>query len=198
VRVDAPDVAATFAKQAVDALDACRDKCTAKDRTDMIQGVYLMGRLFHILYATSNDKHYYEPAHQLYELTIPKLDPTNQAQAQQDLKKLETTLKNMKVGTGTHDKGALGALLPRHNLEVQACYEAALQNNRKLGGTLTVNLESDATGAIKGVSTEPRPGAADLAGVAGCVIPRAKQWKLPTRGMAGTTRIKMSFALSIK
>ena len=198
VRVDAPDVAAKFAKQAVDALDACRDKCTAKDRTDMIQGVYLMGRLFHILYATSNDKHYYEPAHQLYELTIPKLDPTNQAQAQQDLKKLETTLKNMKVGTGTHDKGALGALLPRHNLEVQACYEAALQNNRKLGGTLTVNLESDATGAIKGVSTEPRPGAADLGAVAGCVLPRAKQWKLPTRGMAGTTRIKMSFALSIK
>jgi tetratricopeptide (TPR) repeat protein len=198
VRIDAPDAAAKFAKQAVDALDACRDKCTAKDRTDMIQGVYLMGRLFHILYATSNDKHYYEPAHQLYELTIPKLDPTNQAQAQQDLKKLETTLKNLKVGTGTHDKGALGALLPRHNLEVQACYEAALQNNRKLGGTLTVNLESDATGAIKGVSTEPRPGAADLAAVAGCVIPRAKQWKLPTRGMAGTTRIKMSFALSIK
>jgi tetratricopeptide (TPR) repeat protein len=198
VRIDAPDAAAKFARQAVEALDACRDKCAAKDRTDMIQGVYLMGRLFHILYATSNDKHYYEPAHQLYELTIPKLDPTNQAQAQQDLKKLETTLKNMKVGTGTHDKGALGALLPRHGLEIQACYEAALQNNRKLAGTIAVNLESDATGAIKGVSTEPRPGAADLGAVAACVLPRARQWKLPTRGMAGTTRIKISFALSVK
>ena len=197
VRLDAPDAAAKFARQAIEAFDACRDKCAAKDRADMTQGVYLMGRLFHILYATSNDKHYYEPAHELYEVSIPKLDPTNQAQAQQDLKKLETTLKNMKVGTGTHDKGALGALLPRHNLEVQACYEAQLAGKPKLGGNIVVNLESDASGAIKGVATEPKAGAADLSAVAKCAADRAKLWKLPKRGMAGSTRIKLSYNFAV-
>jgi hypothetical protein len=198
VRLDAPDAAAAFAKQSLEALDACKDKCTAKDKADTVQGVYLMGRLFHILYATANDHRYYEPAHQLYDLTIPKLDAATQAQAQGDLKKLETTLRNMKVGTGTHDKSAIGALLPRHNLEVQACYEQALMANPKLGGTVMVNLESDQTGAVKGVSTEPKAGAADISAVAGCIAERVKDWKLPKRGMPGKTRIKVSFALSAK
>jgi tetratricopeptide (TPR) repeat protein len=197
VRLDTPDVATKFAKQAVEALNKCDAKCTAKDKADMIQGVYLMGRLFHILYATANDQRYYEPAHALYDVTIPLLDPASKTQAQADLKKLETTLRNMKVGTGTHDKGALGALLPRHNLEAQACYEAGLGSNPKLGGNVVVNLESDASGAIKGVSTEPKAGAADLAAVAGCIAGRVKQWKLPKRGMAGNTRIKMTFALAV-
>jgi tetratricopeptide (TPR) repeat protein len=196
VRIDAPDLAAKYAKQAVEAIAACGDKCLAKDKADMIQGVYLMGRLFHILYATANDKRFYEPAHALYDLTIPVLDPAGKAQAQADLKKLETTLKNMKVGTGTHDKGALGALLPRHGLEAQACYEAQLAGNPKLGGNIVVNLESDASGAIKGVATEPKAGAADLSAVAGCIAGHAKTWKLPRRGMAGSTRIKIPFALS--
>ena len=48
-------------------------------------------------------------------MTIPLLaDPALQAQAQKDAKILETTLKNTKAGTGTHDKGAIGALLARH------------------------------------------------------------------------------------
>jgi tetratricopeptide (TPR) repeat protein len=198
VRLDTPEAASAFAKQALEALEACKDKCTAKDKADTIQGVYLMGRLFHILYATANDHRYYEPAHQLYDLTIPKLDPTTQAQAQGDLKKLETTLRNMKVGTGTHDKSAIGALLPRHNLEVEACYEQALMSNPKLGGTVAVHLESDQTGAIKGVSTEPKAGAQDLSAVAGCIAERAKDWKLPKRGMPGNTRIKVSFTLSAR
>jgi len=195
VRLDTPAAGAAFARQALEALKTCDNKCTAKDNADTIQGVYLMGRLFHILYATANDQRYYEPAHQLYDLTIPKLDAATQVQAQGDLKKLETTLRNTKVGTGTHDKSAIGALLPRHNLEVQACYEQALMSNRKLGGTIAINLESDQTGAIKGVSTEPKAGAADLSAVAGCVAERAKDWKLPTRGMPGKTRVKISYSL---
>jgi hypothetical protein len=196
VRLDAPDTAAKYATQAVEAVAACGAKCS--DKADTYQNIYLMGRLFHNLYATANDRSYYQPARDLYELTIPKLDPANRAQAEQDLKKLDTTFKNLKVGTGTHDKTALGALLPRHNLEAQACYEAALGTNPKLGGTVVVNLESDATGAIKGVSTEPKAGAADLSAVAGCIADRVRQWKLPRRGMPGNTRIKLSYALSVK
>jgi hypothetical protein len=199
VRLDTPDVAVGYAKQAIDAIGLCDAKCTAKDKADIVQGVYLMGRLFHILYATANDHRYYQPAHDLYALTIPLLtDPALQAQAQKDAKILETTLKNTKVGTGTHDKGAVGALLARHTPEIQACYEAVLGTNPKLGGTITLNLESDATGGIKGASTEPKAGLTDLSAVATCLVEHAKQWKLPKRGMAGNTRIKTSYTFNKK
>jgi tetratricopeptide (TPR) repeat protein len=198
VRLDTPEVAVKYARQALDALGPCGAKCTAKDKADTVQAVYQMGRMFHILYATANDHRYYEPARGLYAMTIPLLAPEMQAQAQKDAAILETTLKNTKAGTGTHDKGALGALLGRHNAEIQACYETVLGVNPKLGGTITLNLESDASGAIKGVSTEPKAGLTDLAAVAGCAAEHAKQWKLPKRGMAGSTRIKMSYTLAKK
>jgi len=198
VRLDIPEVAVKYARQALDAFGPCGAKCAAKDKADTVQAVYQMGRLFHILYATANDHRYYQPAHDLYAMTIPLLDPTTQAQAQKDAAILETTLKNTKAGTGTHDKGALGALLGRHNAEIQACYEAVLGVNPKLGGTITLNLESDASGAIKGADTEPAAGLTDLSVVAGCVKDHAKQWKLPKRGMAGSTRIKMSYTLATK
>ena len=156
-----------------------------------------MGRLFHVLYATANDVRYYQPAHDLYSFTVDKImDTALRTQAQKDQLTLAATLKNTKVGTGTHDKDAVGALLGRHNQEVQACYEAALAANPKLGGSLTVNLESDESGVIKGASTEPKAGLADLSAVAGCVAEHAKSWTLPKRGMAGTTRIKLSFSLA--
>jgi hypothetical protein len=198
VRLDSPEVSAKFAKQAVDAVAACGDKCSDKDKAATIHDVYLMGQLFHLLYATANDHRYYQPAHALYDATLAKLDPAGRTDAEQNLKKLEATLKNMKVGTGTHDKGAIGALLGRHYLEVSACYEAVLGSNPKLGGTVAVNLESDASGAIKGVSTEPKAGATELSAIAGCVAEHARQWKLPKRGMPGSTRIKVSYNLAVK
>ena len=199
IRLDSPEVAAKYAKQAIDAIGKCDGKCDKRTTADVALGVNLMGRLFHTLYATANDKRYYQPAHDLYEITIPLLaDPATKAQATKDAKILETTLKNIKPGTGTHDKGALGTLLGRHNPEVQACYEAALGGNPKLGGTITVTFESDATGAIKGAATEPAAGLTGLAQVAGCVGEHAKRWMLPKRGMAGTTRIKASYALALK
>ncbi|HET7502914.1 MAG TPA: AgmX/PglI C-terminal domain-containing protein [Kofleriaceae bacterium] len=198
VRLDAPDAAAAFAKQAIEAIGPCGNKCTEKDKADIVQGIYLMGRLFHILFATANDHRYYEPARDLYGLTIPLLsDASLKTQAQKDAKVLETTVKNIKVGTGTHDKGALGALLARHTPEIQACYEAVLGTNPKLGGTIKLDLESDETGAIKGAASEPKAGASELPAVAECIVEHARQWKLPRRGMAGKTRIHASFSFSV-
>ncbi len=195
VRLDTPDVAVKVAKQALDALPGCGAKCSDKDKQDIATNIYGMGRLFHLLYATANDQRYYQPAHDLYAATIPLItDPTNKGQAQKDSTVLEQTWKNTKVGTGTHDKQAIGVLLQRHNLEVTACYELALAANPKLGGNLKVDLESDTTGVIKGVSTEPKAGLADMSAVAGCVAERAKTWKLPHRGMPGSTRIHMSYS----
>lgn len=199
VPLDTPEVASAFAKQALDALAACGAGCNDKDKDNTVQRIYYMGRLFHNLYATANDRRYYQPAHDLYGWTIPLLGGgAARADAQKVSDLLEKTLKSTKPGTGTHDKGTLGALLNRHNNEVTACYETGLGANPKLAGTVMITLESDATGAIKGVTTEPKAGAADVSAVAGCIAQRAKQWKLPRRGMAGATRIKMSYALSAK
>ncbi|MCX5747414.1 MAG: AgmX/PglI C-terminal domain-containing protein [Proteobacteria bacterium] len=197
VRLDAPVETAKFAKQAIEAIAACGTKCKDQEKQDYVTNIYGIGRLFHLLYATSNDVRYYGPAHDLYELTIPLLmDPARRAEAQKDAAALELTLKNTKVGTGKHDTQAIGVLLARHNQEAQACYETSLAMNPKLGGSVVVTLESDQTGVIKGVATEPKAGLADLSAVAGCIGEHAKTWKLPTRGQPGSTRIKLTYALS--
>ena len=59
-----------------------------------------------------------------------------------------------------------------------------------------VYLEVDATGGVKGVATDPKSGLADMSAVAGCVTEKAKTWKLPKRGMPGTTRIKLVYTMS--
>jgi hypothetical protein len=199
VRLDDPVTAAKFAKEAIEALAACGTKCSDKDKNAIVQYVFLMARLFHVVYATSHDDRYYQPAHDLYALVVPKLvfDDTLRKEGQAGADTLEKTFKAMKAGVGTHDKGAVGALLSRHNQEVTVCYENALSQNPKLGGTLTLNLESDQTGAIKGVSTEPRAGAEGMSAVAGCVAERAKSWNLSKRAQAGNTRVKATYSLSV-
>jgi hypothetical protein len=79
--------------------------------------------------------------------------------------------------------------------EVLACYEARLQGERTLGGTLTVRLEVDRDGAVTGVTTEPARGLAGMAAVAACVEDRARAWPLPSRPRPGVARISLPFIL---
>jgi tetratricopeptide (TPR) repeat protein len=199
VRLDNPEAAMKYGKAAIDALPACGAKCTPKEQQDLISAIGGIARVFHFVYATSNDVRYYEPANQLYLAVIPVImDATVRAERNADAGKLQATMKNMKAGTGTHDKDAIKVLAERHNLEISTCYESVLVSNPKLAGNLSIQLESDATGAIKGATSEPKGGAADLAAVATCVVDQAKTWKLPKRGMAGNTRIKLTYNLSPK
>lgn len=198
VRLDTPDVAAKYAKQAIEALGQC-PKCTDKEKQDVVSAVAVMARLFHILYATANDIRYYQPANDLYVLTIPLMaDPKRRTETSNDAETLQRTLKNTKVGTGTHGKDAIGIIIERHSKEVQGCYENQLVMNPKLTGSLVVHLDSDQSGQIKGVATEPKAGQADMAAVASCVVERARKWSLPRRGMPGTTRIKAPFTFAPK
>jgi tetratricopeptide (TPR) repeat protein len=196
VRLDTPDVAARYAKQALEALAQC-PKCPEKDKQDLVNAVAIMGRLFHIYYATANDKRFYQPAYDLYTASAPLLaDAARKKQVTDDTATLERTLANTKVGTGTHSKDAINVLIGRHNQEIQACYEAALVASPKLAGTLTLMLDSDQTGAIKGVASDPKAGQSELAAVAACAAARAKKWHFPKRGMTGTTRVKVVYGLS--
>jgi tetratricopeptide (TPR) repeat protein len=196
VRFETPDVTAKYVKQAIEAL-GCNPPCAEKEKQDVIARAASITRLFHILYATANDIRYYQPANDLYVLVVPLIaDPKRQAEIKKDAETLQSTLKNTKVGTGTHSKDVVRVIVENHQQEVQACYEATLVRNPKVGGTLVVTLESDQTGVIKGVATEPKAGQADLPAVAGCVIEHARKWSLPKRGTVGTTRVKATFELS--
>lgn len=203
VRLDDPVKAAMFAKQALDALPACGAKCSDKDKENVVESVYVMGRLFHLMYATAHDDRYYQPAHDLYAQSIPLITMNDDArtQATKDSTNLEGSFKTMRPTKGMYSQDLVGVLLSRHNQEVQACYERALESNAKLTGTLAVNLEADQSGAITGASTQPPAGAQDIAQVASCVTERAKKWRLPTRGngkIAGVTRIKLTYNLAPK
>jgi len=162
---------------------------------DLVYGVFGMGLLFHVLYATANDVRYYQPAHDLYTATVGLLmDDAKRAEAQKNMASSKRRSRNTKAGTGTHDKGAIGSLLNRHNQEVQACYEAQLaatQARRHGHG----HLDADATGAIKAWRPSPRPASPIFRG-RGCVVEAAKTWKLPKRGMPGTTRIKLVYTMA--
>ncbi|HEY4058995.1 MAG TPA: AgmX/PglI C-terminal domain-containing protein [Kofleriaceae bacterium] len=196
-RLDNPEQTAKYADQSLKAMPACGTKCKPEELQAIIGNIYGTGRLFHVLYATANDVRYYQPAHDIYMATTPLImDNAKRAEAQKDIAVLEATLKNTKAGTGTHDKGAIGALLQQHNQEVQACYESALASNPKITGRVTLDLESNETGAITGASTDPKGGLADLALVAGCVTEQAKSWKLPKRGSKGNTRIKLTYSFA--
>ena len=100
VRLDNPEKAAKYAIQAIDALPGCGAKCSDKDKSNVVTSVYIMGRLFHILYATAHDDRYYQPAHDLYQTSLPKLtmDDNLRKQAQSDADTLEKTFKAMKAG----------------------------------------------------------------------------------------------------
>ena len=198
IPLDDPPTVAKRAKEALDALQACGAKCE-KDSQNLVLGVYAFARIFHLQYATSNDKNFQQPALDLYNASVDLIkDPAVMKQASSDRDQLQRTIKVMsqKPTDGTHSKDEVNALLQQHNQEVQACYEQFLSANSKLGGTLTLNLESDQTGLIKGASTQPAAGAGDMAGVATCVVEHAKKWKLPTRPQAGSTRIKLTYTLS--
>jgi len=193
-----PATVAKRAKEALDALSACGGKCD-KDAQNLVLGVYAFARIFHLEYATSNDKTFQQPALDLYNASVDLIkDPNVLKQASGDRNQLQLTIKALdkKPNDGTHDKNEVNALLQQHYQEVQACYEQFLSANAKLAGPLVINLESDQTGVIKGASSQPAAGTADMAGVAGCAVEHAKKWKLPTHPQAGTTRIKLTYTLS--
>ncbi|MBX3162211.1 MAG: AgmX/PglI C-terminal domain-containing protein [Deltaproteobacteria bacterium] len=197
IRLDNPERSAKYAKIALDAVQACDAKCGAKEKTEIVNRIAIIARLFHVLYATTNDIRYYQPANDIYIAVIPQIaDQGRRTEINKDAGTLQQTFKTAKAGSGNHDRAAINALLSQHNQEIQACYELGLLADPKLGGTVTVTVESDNTGENKGVNLDPKPGVAGLSAVTTCIEPLARKWKLPKRGMAGSTRVKISYNLT--
>ena len=70
VRLDDPDAGREVrASRRSRRCPACGAKCSNQDKENVVESVYIMGRLFHILYATAHDDRYYQPALDLYSAT---------------------------------------------------------------------------------------------------------------------------------
>lgn len=197
--LDAPADVAKYTKAALDAIPACGSACTAADAQNVVLATFNLAARFHGIYASANDRRYYDAAHDMYALVVAKIQDTERRNTGVDYQnKLELTMKNAKIGTGRYDQIDTSAIVDFHSQEIQACYEASLQQNGKLVGDMTLTLEVDQGGAVKGVATEPKAGTADIAAVAGCVADRAKSWKLPARGSKGSTRVKVGYNLALR
>ena len=199
VKLDDPATSQKYATDAVNALPTCGQACTAQDAENVVETVFNIAARFHLNYAAANDTRYYQPAHDLYQLVLPKIMNTPVRQQAGDYSgKLESTKAVMKPNLGRVGKDVAANVINEHNQEVQACYESVLAANPKVAGNIVLTLDVEQSGAIKGASSDPKGGAQDLSAVAGCVVDRAKVWKLPARGSAGSTRIKITYATSLR
>jgi tetratricopeptide (TPR) repeat protein len=196
LRLDEPEQSAKFGKQTLDALTACGDACTAEDKKDLLAAVRQVGQRFHSVYATSQDARYYQPARDLYAAVASAGDGSDELAKL--AKQIDTTKATAKPGNGTHDKDVVASIVGLHAQEVQACYEAQLAGSPAIGGGIILTMEVDDKGAVTGASSNPAAGGADMAAVAGCIIDRARSWRLPSRGKPGVTRINAKFELSAK
>ena len=197
LRLGKVDAVASFVDQALKSLTACGTACTPADASELVKSSTNVANLFYTVFATAEDPRFFQPAHDIYAaISANATDALAKADANKLSTQLDETKKRAKPGIGTSDKTATTPFLRIHDQEVQACYESGLLINPTLAGTLTLTIEFDATGAAKGVATEPPGGAADLAAVATCAEAHARTWMIPSHSKPGTTKIKLPYQLS--
>jgi hypothetical protein len=206
VRLDTPELAVTYAGNAIDAVPLCgatsapgdeqRAACV-RAKLDAVQRLHTLARMFHELHDLARDPRSRRLARELYAMVIPLLDNgATRANAQAALTALEASRADRAIDAGGRDGAALRELLALRNEQVATCYEAGLATSSTLAGTVGLGLELDATGAVIAVATEPAAGDADLRAVAGCVAAQARRWKFPL-GAPGRTRIALRYTLSV-
>jgi hypothetical protein len=198
LRLDAPDAAAKEATLAINAVPNCGSACSPQDAENVYDEVGNIAAYLHSIYAASNDSRYYQPAHDLYQLAVPKItDPARKQTLGNYMGRLEATHNLMKPHTGRLGKDNVKNIVAQHDQEVQACYETQLAaSGSKLTGTVALTLDIQQDGGVRGATTDPKAGMADVSAVAGCLVNAAKAWKFPARGSAGSTRATVKYVLS--
>jgi hypothetical protein len=197
LRLDAPDAAAKEATLAVNAVPNCGSACTAQDAENVYEEVGNIAAYLHSIYAASNDARYYQPAHDLYHLAVPLITDTSRKQTLGNyMGRLEATHNMMKPNTGRLGKDNVKNIVAQHDQEVQACFEGVLAGVGKLSGTVALTLDIQQDGTVRGTTTDPKAGMADVSAAAACIAAQAKTWKFPARGSAGSTRATVKYQLT--
>jgi hypothetical protein len=184
-----------YAKQAADALAACGAECGAKDHEEAGKLIFGMARFSNYLYTTSQDARWYQAGKQLYDLYLAIPGITDATNVKAEAATLETAYTKAKKNAGTHDKNAIQLVLDGYASQVLGCYDLELQQDAKLGGSLTLKLEVSDKGVVTGASSEPGAGEEGVAAVARCAVDAARGWVFPARTRAGVTRIAVAYTL---
>jgi hypothetical protein len=188
-RVGKPAAAAQKVKQALD-LCAGWAECPEQLQKAAADRALLLARVYHNTYATSLDVSYANAAKVLYELYLGITPPpADKAEVDGNANNLAQHVQNSKPEMGKHAKDAMELVAKAHGEQLQACYEAALQSEPELAGSVKITIDVAADGAVGGVVTEPGAGKDGLAAAAGCIQKRVKDWSFPARSVPGLTRL---------
>ncbi|MEM9490014.1 MAG: AgmX/PglI C-terminal domain-containing protein [Myxococcota bacterium] len=188
-----PENAATTGIEAQKALLACSDKCTAMAEP-IAEHLRKLASFFHTTYSVTQDNAYYGPAKQLYEYYV-SLGRADGETIRGYLSRLEETKERAQANASKHDANTMDLVTGFRNQSIKACYEAVLQSETELKGSVKLTVDVSDAGSVSGAATEPAAGAEGMAAVAGCMQERAKMWSFPGRTVKGTTKVSRSYNL---
>jgi len=188
-RTGSPAAAAKRVKEAYDGCAAWA-QCPAPLANAIAERMLLLARVYHNIFATSLDERYSRAAKVLYEVYLG-ITPARPDKAEVDGNKsnLDQHIANSKPEMGKHAKDAMQTVLGAHGEALQGCYDAVLQGNKDLQGSIKVTIDVNQDGTVPSVATEPAAGQDGLAAVAECTIAEIKTWSFPARSVPGLTRL---------
>ena len=171
VRLDTPDVAAKYALEALKAIPPCGTKCSEQDKQDLTYGVFGIGPPVPRA-LRDGERRPLLPAG-ARSLHGDGRHPDGRREARRGAEEPRHARADAEEHEGRHRHARQGRDRRRCSTATTRKSRPATRRRsrrtRSSAARVTVNLEADATGAIKGVSTEPKSGLADLSAVAGCV-----------------------------
>jgi hypothetical protein len=185
-----------YVTEASELLKSCGSACDAKITSDAAKAIFNLARFSNYLYTTSQDDRWYTAGKSLYTIYLGIPGITDAAAVQGEASTLENAHAHAKKNAGTHDKNATDFVLQDYAAQVVGCYDASVQQDPTLAGTVKLSLEVAATGEVSGATTDPAGGKEGLAAVASCVTDAARAWVFPARTHPGVTRISISYALA--
>lgn len=182
-----PQETADAAIDAYKSLVACGEPCAAMEK-EIGDRLVTVVTFFHTVYGKAFDDRYYGPAKQVYDYYLT-LNRPDKEQLRRNLDVLEKTKEAAARLSGEYDRYLMDTITGWRSKAILSCYEATLQLQPDLAGSIKLTLMVSDAGQVTGVETEPAAGAEGLARVAQCIQERARTWPFPRRTTQGVTSI---------
>lgn len=176
-------------------LARCGKDCAGELANKVEDRLIKLATFFHSIYHESLDQRYYTAAETLYTHAGSQQGTANAALARDSLANLRDARGRASPQNGKHGEQVLYQISLLRAEAIKGCYEAVLLADHKLSGLLSLTLEIDHTGAVKGAASEPAAGLDGVPAVAACAIEHARRWTFPSRTVPGKTTIRLPYLL---
>jgi len=93
----------------------------------------------------------------------------------------------------TIDNGTVSSVVGSHRPEVLKCFAEGKKKDHNMKGTISLQLQVDATGSVKRVQVQSTLNAPV---VAGCIVKSANGWKFPARSGADMATVAYPFTIN--